>query len=113
MSLASTRAALAAAVRMSAPCERATSGCGAGAAAFKWALRYVFPDHWSFLLGEIALYSFIVLVITGIFLTLYYVPSDAQVIYHGTYPPLLRRSRCPRPTARCCTSQPQRPRRAC
>ena len=51
----------------------------------KWLLRYVFPDHWSFLLGEIALYSFMVLVGTGIFLTLYYVPGDAQVIYHGSY----------------------------
>jgi ubiquinol-cytochrome c reductase cytochrome b subunit len=53
--------------------------------AIKWALRYVFPDHWSFLLGEIALYAFVVLVGTGIFLTVYYVPSDAQVIYHGPY----------------------------
>jgi ubiquinol-cytochrome c reductase cytochrome b subunit len=53
--------------------------------AIKWALRYVFPDHWSFLLGEIALYAFLVLVGTGIFLTLYYVPSDTQVIYHGSY----------------------------
>jgi ubiquinol-cytochrome c reductase cytochrome b subunit len=52
----------------------------------KWAMRYVFPDHWSFLLGEIALYSFIVLVASGIYLTLYYVPSDSQVIYHGSYP---------------------------
>jgi len=56
------------------------------AAGIRWALRYVFPDHWSFLLGEIALYSFMVLVGTGIFLTLYYVPSDAQVVYHGSYP---------------------------
>jgi ubiquinol-cytochrome c reductase cytochrome b subunit len=48
-------------------------------------LRYVFPDHWSFLLGEIALYSFVVLVGTGIFLTFYYSPSDTQVIYHGSY----------------------------
>jgi ubiquinol-cytochrome c reductase cytochrome b subunit len=56
------------------------------AGAVKWTLRYVFPDHWSFLLGEIALYSFVVLVGTGIFLTLYYVPSDSQVIYHGSYP---------------------------
>jgi len=55
------------------------------AAGIKWALRYVFPDHWSFLLGEIALYSFIVLVGTGIFLTLYYIPSDSQVVYHGSY----------------------------
>ena len=54
----------------------------------KAALRYVFPDHWSFLLGEIALYSFIVLVGTGIFLTLYYIPGDSHVIYHGSYAPL-------------------------
>jgi ubiquinol-cytochrome c reductase cytochrome b subunit len=51
----------------------------------KAALRYVFPDHWSFLLGEIALYAFVVLVGSGIFLTLYYVPSDSQVVYHGSY----------------------------
>ena len=25
----------------------------------KKALRYLFPDHWSFLLGEVALYCFI------------------------------------------------------
>ena len=58
------------------------------APAMKWALRYVFPDHWSFLLGEIALYSFMVLVGTGIFLALFYIPSDSQVIYHGSYSPL-------------------------
>ncbi|HWF51359.1 MAG TPA: ubiquinol-cytochrome c reductase cytochrome b subunit [Solirubrobacteraceae bacterium] len=51
----------------------------------KWLLRYVFPDHWSFLLGEIALYSFIVLVGTGVFLALYYTPGDSQVVYHGSY----------------------------
>src|SRR5438045_7008926 len=51
----------------------------------KAALRYVFPDHWSFMLGEIALYAFIVLVGTGIFLTLYYIPGDSQVIYRGSY----------------------------
>ena len=51
----------------------------------KWLLRYVFPDHWSFLLGEIALYSFMVLVASGIYLSLYYVPGDSQVIYHGPY----------------------------
>jgi ubiquinol-cytochrome c reductase cytochrome b subunit len=55
------------------------------APAIKWMLRYVFPDHWSFLLGEIALYAFIVLVGTGIFLTLYYIPGDHQVVYHGPY----------------------------
>jgi ubiquinol-cytochrome c reductase cytochrome b subunit len=52
------------------------------------ALRYVFPDHWSFMLGEIALYAFIVLVGTGIFLTFYYVPSDQALTYSGSYEPL-------------------------
>ncbi|HET9074424.1 MAG TPA: cytochrome bc complex cytochrome b subunit [Solirubrobacteraceae bacterium] len=52
------------------------------------ALRYVFPDHWSFLLGEIALYSFIVLILTGIFLALFYVPGDHESIYTGSYVPL-------------------------
>ncbi len=48
----------------------------------------IFPDHWSFLLGEIALYSFVVLLATGVFLTLYFVPSAAQTVYHGVYKPL-------------------------
>jgi ubiquinol-cytochrome c reductase cytochrome b subunit len=51
-------------------------------------LDKIFPDHWSFMLGEIALYSFIVLVATGIFLCLYYVPSSTDVVYHGVYAPL-------------------------
>ena len=51
-------------------------------------LDKIFPDHWSFLLGEIALYSFVILVLTGIFLSLFYNPSTADVIYHGAYAPL-------------------------
>ena len=51
-------------------------------------LDKIFPDHWSFMLGEIALYSFVVLIATGIFLSLYFVPSTNQVIYHGSYRPL-------------------------
>jgi ubiquinol-cytochrome c reductase cytochrome b subunit len=51
-------------------------------------LRYVFPDNWSFLLGEIALYSFIVLVLTGIYLTLFFEPSLKETVYHGSYEPL-------------------------
>ena len=47
--------------------------------------RKVFPDHWSFLLGEIALYSFIVLLLTGVFLTIWFKPSMAEVEYEGTY----------------------------
>jgi ubiquinol-cytochrome c reductase cytochrome b subunit len=52
------------------------------------AMRYVFPDHWSFLLGEVALYAFVVLILTGIYLALFYVPSTAQTVYHGVYKPL-------------------------
>jgi len=47
--------------------------------------RKVFPDHWSFLLGEIALYSFIVCLLSGIFLTIWFVPSMAEIEYDGTY----------------------------
>jgi ubiquinol-cytochrome c reductase cytochrome b subunit len=52
------------------------------------ALRYVFPDHWSFLLGEVALYCFVILVATGIYLTLFFDPSTAPTVYHGSYAPL-------------------------
>ncbi len=48
----------------------------------------IFPDHWSFMLGEIALYSFVILLVTGVFLCFYYVPSSALVVYHGAYKPL-------------------------
>ena len=51
-------------------------------------LDKIFPDHWSFLLGEIALYSFVILLLTGVFLSLYYNPSSAEVVYHGKYLPL-------------------------
>jgi ubiquinol-cytochrome c reductase cytochrome b subunit len=52
------------------------------------ALRYAFPDHWSFLLGEIALYCFLVLVVTGVYLTLFFEPSLERVTYEGGYEPL-------------------------
>jgi len=51
-------------------------------------LGKVFPDHWSFMLGEIALYSFIVVLLTGTFLTLFYKPSMVEVMYDGAYVPL-------------------------
>ena len=51
-------------------------------------LKKVFPDHWSFMLGEIALYSFIVVLLTGVFLTLFYKPSMIEVVYDGSYVPL-------------------------
>jgi ubiquinol-cytochrome c reductase cytochrome b subunit len=51
-------------------------------------LRYVFPEHWSFMWGEIALYSFVVLLVTGVYLAFFFDPSYRQVIYHGPYTPL-------------------------
>ncbi|QDH11007.1 ubiquinol-cytochrome c reductase cytochrome b subunit [Nocardioides dongxiaopingii] len=51
-------------------------------------LRKVFPDHWSFMLGEIALWSFVVLLLSGVFLTLWFDPSMAEAEYQGSYDPL-------------------------
>ena len=59
-----------------------------GAPFIRKTLRYLFPDHWSFLLGEAALYAFVVLVLTGIYLTFFFKPSLASVHYHGEYMPL-------------------------
>ncbi|MFF4113283.1 cytochrome bc1 complex cytochrome b subunit [Streptomyces sp. NPDC001714] len=50
--------------------------------------RKAFPDHWSFLLGEICLYSFVVIVVTGVYLSLYFHPSMKEVQYNGSYLPL-------------------------
>ncbi len=55
------------------------------ATAMKKNLRKVFPDHWSFMLGEIALWSFVVLLLTGVFLTLWFTPSMGEVQYMGSY----------------------------
>ncbi|MBD2895197.1 ubiquinol-cytochrome c reductase cytochrome b subunit [Spirillospora sp. NPDC000708] len=52
------------------------------------AARKAFPDHWSFLIGEIALYSFLVLLASGVFLTFFFKPSMSEVVYHGSYAPL-------------------------
>ena len=51
-------------------------------------LRKVFPDHWSFMLGEIAMWSFVVVLLTGVFLSLWFRPSMGVVQYHGSYAPL-------------------------
>ncbi|CAB0931719.1 menaquinol-cytochrome c reductase cytochrome b subunit [Corynebacterium diphtheriae] len=51
-------------------------------------INKVFPTHWSFMLGEIALYSFIILLLTGVYLTLFFDPSITKVIYDGAYLPL-------------------------
>ena len=57
-------------------------------AAVRRQLNKVFPTHWSFLLGEIAMYSFIVLLLTGVYLTLFFDPSMAEITYNGAYQPL-------------------------
>ncbi|MGC4938688.1 cytochrome b [Kribbella sp. DT2] len=48
----------------------------------------VFPDHWSLLFGQIAFYSFVVIVLSGVVLTVYYEPSLDHVVYDGPYAPL-------------------------
>ncbi|WP_030177097.1 cytochrome b [Streptomyces sp. NRRL S-813] len=52
------------------------------------ARRLVFPDHWSFMLGEIALYSFVILLLTGVYLSFYFHPSSDPLVYQGSYAPL-------------------------
>jgi ubiquinol-cytochrome c reductase cytochrome b subunit len=54
----------------------------------KRSLNKVFPDHWSFMLGEVALYSFIVLLLSGTYLSLFFDGSSREVIYNGSYTPL-------------------------
>ncbi|MDQ1641520.1 MAG: ubiquinol-cytochrome c reductase cytochrome b subunit, partial [Actinomycetota bacterium] len=80
---------------MAAQPEKAAAGVAdwvdqrLGSADFvKRSARKVFPDHWSFMLGEIALYSFIILLLTGTFLTLWFKPSQLPVVYDGSYVPL-------------------------
>jgi ubiquinol-cytochrome c reductase cytochrome b subunit len=50
--------------------------------------RKIFPDHWSFMLGEVALYSFVVILLSGTFLTFFFQASMAEVVYNGSYVPL-------------------------
>jgi ubiquinol-cytochrome c reductase cytochrome b subunit len=71
---------------------KALSGTGSwlddrfhGARGLRVFMRKVFPDHWSFMLGEIALWSFVILLLTGTFLAFFFVPSSASVVYHGSY----------------------------
>jgi ubiquinol-cytochrome c reductase cytochrome b subunit len=60
-----------------------------GAKVVKSFARKIFPDHWSFMLGEVALYSFVILLLTGVFLSLFYVPSVGETTYEGSYAPLV------------------------
>ena len=59
-----------------------------GATGIRKQLNKVFPDHWSFMMGEIALYSFIILILTGTYLTFFFDASMAEVRYNGSYTPL-------------------------
>ena len=52
------------------------------------ALDKIFPDHWSFMLGEVAMYCLVVLVLTGVYLTFFFVPASKEVVYEGEYAPL-------------------------
>ena len=52
------------------------------------ALNRVFPDHWSFMIGEIALYCLVILILTGTYLTFFFEASSREVIYQGPYEPL-------------------------
>jgi ubiquinol-cytochrome c reductase cytochrome b subunit len=56
-----------------------------GAKGVRSLMKKVFPDHWSFMLGEIALWSFVILLLTGTYLALFFVPSAQDVVYHGSY----------------------------
>ncbi|WP_181766602.1 cytochrome b [Streptomyces albidus (ex Kaewkla and Franco 2022)] len=51
-------------------------------------LRKAFPDHWSFLLGELALYSLVLLLLTGTWLTFFFHPGESEIPYNGSYSPL-------------------------
>ncbi|QWC85667.1 cytochrome bc complex cytochrome b subunit [Nocardioidaceae bacterium] len=88
---ANTNGREAAAVQKSTPTGKAANWAderlGLGTLGKKQ-LRKVFPDHWSFMLGEIALWSFVILLLTGTFLTLWYRPSMTEVVYDGSYAPL-------------------------
>jgi ubiquinol-cytochrome c reductase cytochrome b subunit len=56
-----------------------------GARGVRTLMRKVFPDHWAFMLGEVALWSFVILILTGTYLALFFQPSTAPVVYHGSY----------------------------
>ncbi|GAC78674.1 menaquinol-cytochrome c reductase cytochrome b subunit precursor [Gordonia malaquae] len=58
------------------------------AAGMRRQINKVFPTHWSFMLGEVSLYSFIILLLSGVYLTFFFDPSMAHVVYEGAYQPL-------------------------
>ena len=89
MSTATTNGTTAAKAAEAEPRRRASppgpTSAPAWPALAKKQIRKVFPDHWSFMLGEIALWSFVVLLLTGTFLTLWFKPSMGEVVYNGSY----------------------------
>jgi ubiquinol-cytochrome c reductase cytochrome b subunit len=56
-----------------------------GARGVRVLMRKVFPDHWSFMLGEIALWTFVILLLTGTYLSFFFQPSMQDIVYHGSY----------------------------
>lgn len=84
---------------MSADTKQSAPAAARNAAAFlderlgaakvvRGAARKIFPDHWSFMLGEVALYSFVILLLSGVFLTFWFDPSMHLMTYKGSYEPM-------------------------
>ncbi len=59
-----------------------------GAKFITTAFNKVFPDHWSFMIGEVAMYCLVILILTGTYLTFFFEPSSREVVYNGQYEPL-------------------------
>ena len=71
-----------------------------GAKGVRVLMRKVFPDHWSFMLGEIALWSFVILLLTGTYLALFFEPVGRARWSTTARTPSSTASRCRRPTSR-------------
>jgi ubiquinol-cytochrome c reductase cytochrome b subunit len=56
-----------------------------GARPLRTAMNKVFPTHWSFMLGEVVLYSLIMLLLSGVYLTLFFDASMGETVYNGVY----------------------------
>ena len=56
-----------------------------GSSALRRNMNKVFPDNWSFMMGEIALWSFVILLLSGVYLSFFYDPSMTEVRYDGSY----------------------------
>ena len=50
--------------------------------------RRAVPGHWSSMFAEVALFSLVIVFVTGIFLTFFFDPSNTVVRYDGAYVPL-------------------------